>query len=126
MKTPEEIKKGMECCMGVAGCCACPYKKESSDVGKSCVETSTKDALAYIQQLEVGNRLLQAYNKGLLEKIGRLERELDEARQERDAAASDLEVNKRCETCKHYSPGYFCPGCRRGDKWQWRGVQGVE
>lgn len=42
---------------------------------------------------------------------------------ERDAAVSDLEVNKRCETCKHYTPGYFCLGCRQGSNWRWRGVE---
>lgn len=97
-RTPEEIKKGLECCMGVADCLACPYKKEYSDGSKSCVETSTKDAIAYIQQLE----------------------------RERDAAVRVLEENKRCETCMHYSPVYFCTGCMRGSNWQWRGVQEAE
>lgn len=51
-----------------------------------------------IQDYENGVRLLEAYNKGLLEKIVWLERKLDEARQERDAAVNELEANKRCET----------------------------
>jgi hypothetical protein len=71
-----------------------------------------------IQDYENEIRLIQAYNKGLLEKIVQLERE-------RDAAVRDLEANKRCETCMYYTPGYFCLGCRNGSDWQWRGVEGV-
>lgn len=26
--------------------------------------------------------------------------------------------NRRCETCRHYIPGYFCLGCRNLDKWE--------
>ena len=67
--------------------------------GKPCDSMQMlKDALAYIQQLE----------------------------RERDAAVSDLENNKRCETCINYTPGYFCLGCKQGSNWQWRGVQEVE
>ena len=94
-----------------------------------------------IQDYENGIRLLQAYNKGLLEKIGRLERELDEVRQERDglsilltSAESAFETMKRerdaamaqlkevdvnsyfeCAHCKHEelcdSPVWPCNDC---------------
>lgn len=43
MKTPEEIKKGLEC----GECKNCPYKRLIS-----CTECVREDALAYIQQLE--------------------------------------------------------------------------
>lgn len=53
-KTPEEIKKGLECCDKFLGgghwniCSKCPY-----DMGKGrCYGTMMADALAYIQQLE--------------------------------------------------------------------------
>lgn len=46
MKTPEEIKKGLDCCARLDGCKKCPYS------GEKCVITSTADALAYIQKLE--------------------------------------------------------------------------
>ena len=46
MKTPEEIKKGLECCMHEGECKRCPYQ------GKKCTITASGDALAYIQQLE--------------------------------------------------------------------------
>lgn len=49
--------------------------------------------------------------------------ELEQVKRERDAAVETMAENPRCETCKHYTPGYFCLGCKRGDKWQWRGVK---
>lgn len=48
---------------------------------------------------------------------------LEQVKRERDAAVETIAENPRCETCKHYAPGYFCLGCKRGDKWQWRGVK---
>lgn len=60
--------------------------------------TPEQDALAYFQQLE----------------------------RERDAAIADLAEKPRCENCKHFTPGYFCIGCRRGERWEWRGVAEAE
>ena len=49
MKTPEEIKKGMEQCAITRACNkACMYYSGKSD----CINHLTIDALAYIQQLE--------------------------------------------------------------------------
>ena len=46
MKTPEEIKKGLECCnMPSIGCRSCPYQGD-------CDGQPGLDALAYIKQLE--------------------------------------------------------------------------
>ena len=51
MKTPEDIKKGLECCSDTDGfdgdCINCPYKGE-----QWCGDKSKIDALSYIQQLE--------------------------------------------------------------------------
>lgn len=51
MKTPEDIKKALECCSDADGfdgdCIKCPYKGE-----QWCGDKSKIDALAYIQQLE--------------------------------------------------------------------------
>lgn len=50
MKTPDEIKKGLECCL--AGPCPgaeCPYYEKELF---RCGYFKSKDALAYIQQLE--------------------------------------------------------------------------
>lgn len=50
MKTSEEIKRGLECCAGAARCKDCPYY---SDNAASCGRNKNRDALAYIQQMEV-------------------------------------------------------------------------
>ena len=125
MKTPEEIKKGLECCMGVADCCACPYKKESSDVGKSCVETSTKDALAYIQQLEEKAAL---YDECVADAA--------KLQKERDAAVKDMtelmQLLHYCRHCKHLTDDGECTNDFADTDgmpwrcWQWRGIQGVD
>lgn len=50
MKTPDEIKKGLECCADVGRCNTdCPY---GDDWHPKCIIKKSGDALAYIQQLE--------------------------------------------------------------------------
>ena len=46
MKTPEEIKKGLEICIADKSCRDCPYHNGN------CGMQLERDALAYIQQLE--------------------------------------------------------------------------
>jgi len=96
MKTPEEIKKGLECCT-VPLCAECPYDSDPSCVVKN------EDALAYIQQLEA---------------------ELEAVKRERDAAVSDLAHYAMCPACKHFD--VRCPmkdDCLYGTKgrFKWRG-----
>ena len=108
MKTPEEIKKGLECCIG--GSCEpyCPYK-ETVD----CVQQMAEDALSLIKQLE-------AQNAELLEKIKQLELE-------RDALFELLRTNRNnCNSCKH-KPEHKRYGCTSvakldGSCWEWRGL----
>ena len=56
MKTPDEIKKGLECCSYNGRCDGCPYNVTvegaygTEELG--CDDTLQPDALAYIQQLE--------------------------------------------------------------------------
>lgn len=53
MKSPEEIKKGLKCCVDLEGkCFECPYNNGLCDASLEL------DALAYIQQLE--QRLVEA------------------------------------------------------------------
>ncbi len=51
MKTPDEIKKGLECCGNAVECSVvlCPYWNECD---KDDIYAVERDALAYIQQLE--------------------------------------------------------------------------
>jgi hypothetical protein len=46
MRTPEEIKKGLEICTADESCRGCPYDNGNCDMQLE------RDALAYIQQLE--------------------------------------------------------------------------
>ena len=48
MKTPEEIKKALECCAADEPCGGCPYRPEVD----SCIGMIARDALSYIRQLE--------------------------------------------------------------------------
>ena len=55
MKTPEEIKKGLECCVTVE-CEECPYainlETTHGKIVSGCEEHVMQDAVAYIKQLE--------------------------------------------------------------------------
>lgn len=98
-------------CGGNAECGQCPYFN-SHAVDERCIAILLTDAFANFQQFEHQVR-------DLTKKVEQLERE-------RDAAIADLAEKPRCENCKHFTPGYFCIGCRRGERWEWRGVQEVE
>lgn len=47
MKTPEDIKKGLECCGYFCSCKTCAYFGD-----ELCIIRLERDALSYIQQLE--------------------------------------------------------------------------
>lgn len=114
MKTPEEIKKGLECC--VSGDCpkeGCPYYKCQEDMW--CGEQKSRDALALIQQLE-------DQNAELLEKVKQLQAEQAETMEA---------IKKGCRTCKHSylnNPDIeicqYVTKCDASDShWEWRGPQ---
>lgn len=98
MKTPEEIKKGLERCGVLDGDCEnCPF-----DDGPKllCVDRLRKDALAYIQQLET--------------RLAQVERE-------RDAAVIDLSAScKFCNFAKQDLEKAPCDKCfQRVGKYPW-------
>ena len=108
MKTPEEIKKGLECCLvcrDYRDCLICPYGKPKKRGVLPCECEVKQDTFAYIQQLE----------------------------RERDAAVKALHgdcwecvhrgMREVCYDCVHFSP--FTDDWKN-DSWQWRGVQEVE
>lgn len=103
MKTPKEIKKGLELCSNgdMRECLKCPYP-----IGFECFENPMKDALAYIQQLE--SRLAQ------------IERE-------KKAMLHDMSKYTMCGACKRLADGDKCPqndSCVYGEigRFEWRGV----
>ena len=105
MKTPEEIKKGLECCLAsreYRNCLTCPYGTPKKRGVAPCDCEVKQDVFAYIQQLE----------------------------RERDAAVKD--IYRACDTCKHSMsnnktgvPCTFRLDCHMRGAWQWRGVQEV-
>ena len=116
-KTPDEIKKGLECCMDYQNCTEgedpqCPYYD-----AQRCMEALLADALALIQQLQAENAEKDA-------RIHQLEAE-------RDAAVKALKDFGGCMACKSAnvlkrdSPCKECilDGQVTRDYWIWRGVQ---
>lgn len=110
MKTPEEIKNGLEYCGNKPYCDGdCEYYESDDSYGCKLAN----DALAYIRQIE--SRLAQV-------------------EMERDLLVSGLEQS--CDTCKHRENMSFHAPCNtcshlyrfnaaeRGDtdNWEWRGV----
>lgn len=57
MKTPDDIKKGLEVCGTAYACLDCPYREEKASP-YGCGDARDSDALAYIEELE--QRLAQA------------------------------------------------------------------
>jgi hypothetical protein len=109
-KTPDEIKKGMECCAASYADChkECPYKPDCDG------SQILKDALALIRWHEEKNEAMHA--------------EIVRLQAERDATVE--EVHGNCHSCKYYIKDPKeepCASCLSGfgnkDNWQWRGVQ---
>lgn len=139
-RTPDEIKKGLECCI-MDECNSvrrsCPYRKDDD-----CTMAIIKDALTYIQQLEreldearKEIRAVRAANTVLHDILNNVQRE-------RDAAVKDIEDAAPCFACIHFERnGGDCIGARvcvddvlqeaLGGRYadycfEWRGVQEVE
>ena len=137
-KTPEEIKKGLGCCIKSTCEPCCPYGNASNC--KFAIHL-LEDALAYIQQLEEEREAAIAHSGRLTEHIWALEKDIDrltgevdnayniqneqleriqQLEAERDAAVADLREADiiECEHCKHYREydsecGYECQTCAR-------------
>ena len=149
MKSPDEIKKGLECCKEDE-CFGdrenCPYTADP----KLCVGVMCADALALIQQLEAELEDMTARYKiadDCAKKKGemneKLYAELATVKAERDAALADFKLYRErnikgecgvyaCDLCKR--GGRYedwdeikCPtGCSGVSHWEWRGVQKEE
>ncbi len=128
-KTPEEIKKGLECAENAH----CPDK--SCAYYKSHIPCSVqvqKDALALIQQLERDKSwasenydLIREENKRLEAQNAELVRKSEQLERERNAAIHDINKAQDCRTCKHINvqpPEQPCRSCGlRGKDFEWRG-----
>ena len=114
MKTPEEIKRGLEHCASYNPCIQCDY--DARDWPR-CVTRLHGDAIAYIQQLEQDNAQKD-------ERIRKLERE-------KGAMLRDMKAWPACDACKHRKllcARNPCSECREAGNgktvmWEWRGVE---
>lgn len=147
-KTPEEIKKGLECCYSpvepMLRCEACPYN--GSIVCKMRLDT---DALTYIQRLEAQNAELVRKTDKLQSSMGQVQKALQDngfqtlekllqaysqVKRERDAAVAC--IPRSCGFCKWHELSFngLTPDhdCKNPEKclnisgintgWEWRGV----
>ena len=134
MKTPEEIKKGLECCTAEFNeCDSCPYREYNW-----CEEKLKDDALElFIKLFDC-----KAKYEYLAKEYLRLSKRLAQVERERDAAVADLRRadSVDCEHCAHYMPfgesrcdnddcdcetctqECACRTCRDNSGWTWRGV----
>lgn len=131
MKTPEEIKKGLECCYSpvepMLRCEACPYC--GSIVCKMRLHT---DALTFIQQLEQialhwqssMDQVQKALQDNGFQTLEELLQSYSQVKWERDAAIRDC-ARFPCYTCNERENGDFCPQCRTMGTFrtlhEWRG-----
>jgi hypothetical protein len=126
MKTPEEVKKGLECC-GKDGFCTqgtCPYHQEC--YVEHAIYDLERDALTYIQQLEADNSRLSDTIRNLTDLLNAAHEETAKAKRERDAAVEDISLMLcACEACVH---GIMQNGdCEKWNgsslcSFKWRGV----
>ncbi len=129
MKTPDEIKKALECCFyDSAQCGECPYYPVSCD------RELVRDAREYIRQLESDKQqlvgMLTHMNQLRDAAAGRalqMEERADKLEAERDAAVKDLEsmadyvLDDVCEWCSQTAKS-----CKHPCNFKWRGVQKEE
>ena len=133
MKTPEELKKGLECCTPkwdgqsiVPRCGECLYRNE----GHWCRNILFGELRRYIFDIE--QRLAQAErerddlslkNLFLETSLESVMEEYTDAKRERDALMWDAHG---CHSCKHIKNKIDEPPCdectEEGSGWEWRGV----
>lgn len=133
-KTPEEIKKGLETCIGecTGNKPHCPYH----ECGNGCMDTMNKNSLAYIQQLELNDsQVKKALSDNGFASLEAFLQAYNQVKKERDAAVADLYKmcgecacdTLCCNYCKYQEDGLQCHhDCKMYTKewdWQWRGVR---
>lgn len=107
MKTPDEIKKGLECCQTPIKCEQCPYEPECELPFGDAINA---DALAYIQQLE--------REKDALLKDLRATDPCDNCKHGDTA----WECDGDCSFCDH-SETCQCRECDDDSHWEWAGIK---
>lgn len=132
MKSPDEIKKGLEQCVKAesseTGCRGCPYIM--SCVKEEDPDSIMADSLSYIQQLESDNESKQ-------KRIDELESRLAQVEKENAALLNDLKTadqeclyckrnqypdEKCCCECGECQTPCTCLSCKGNRYYLWRGV----
>ena len=142
MKTPDEIKKGLDCCIDGNIVCSgnCVFDDDVKLGYPDCVKLLMTNALALIQQLQAENakkdetiQMLQDGNAHLMRMIDEECEKTVRLEAERDALMHW--AKGRCDTCAHkydcvkHDPdpeGYVMRWYDDCEIWEWRGVQKEE
>lgn len=124
MKTPDETKKGLECCRNLWDCKNkdCPY------LGDGCYPKLHEDFKARMEQLEADVENLRKIGENLSARNEELHGKLIDLEAERDAAVREF-ARKDCVQCKWHgteSKDRPCLKCYDNEYWHWRGVQKEE
>lgn len=134
-RTPDEIKKGLECCVDVNIVCAgnCVFDDDVKLGYPDCVKLLMTNALTLIQQLQAENAQQARCIENMTDKLNAMNDEVAKLQAERDAAVRDMtEIvqnlgDSYCEYCKNWKPGTCPPYCRtHSEGFRWRGVQKEE
>lgn len=104
MKTPEEIKKGLEYCGHAISCYDCLYFD-----GDDCNDALLDDALALIQRLE-------AERDALLAALKKCDLDCTYCKHNTDNDGRCTDGNVDCENCQSPCP---CRSCVDMGKWEW-------
>lgn len=128
MKTPDEIKKALECCFYDSEQCGeCPYYPVSCD------RELVRDAREYIRQLESKLECSQMTIDGLTATLLKCDTIIKHLQAERDAAIRDMTkiVQELGEPYCEYCGADFKPNCTgrcwtHNEGFKWRGVQKEE
>lgn len=125
MKSPDEIKKGLECCatVKVGGVCPfdCPLRPLCASGDDGAVQ---REILALIQQLQHNNAQLAIDKAKLAAENAEQADRIRQLEAERDAAVSDINIARPCRICKNNTGAYICSNCDiPGREFEWRGVQ---
>lgn len=128
MKTPEEIKKGLEYLSSKCFVKMVDMWKEG--IAYDCAEDAAADALAYTQQLESNDsQVKKALSDNGFASLEAFLQAYNQVKKERDAAISDIgtlaeqQLNP-CDVCKHLEPcDKPCERALQMDEcFEWRGL----
>ncbi len=140
MKTPDEIKRGLECCLiadnDMCLCDECPYSRDGYNTLKCDIELGN-DTIDYLIQHENAKDEWEmvAASPGAVEDMARENAQMAERirQMERENEALKKVAFGQCRACKHYLATTSEEPCRRcrhvwacrgyESLWEWRGVE---